>query len=195
MPTINEILTQTDEIQDPRVHLPFQTPVQEITEVENSLDFVDGEAANPATGGDTGYEFAPIIFAGLLKGSENPWSFARLYRQAIIVFIVSIYSIAISIGRYVDDAIKKKYRAYHIKMVDFPVLSTTVTMGGVNRYMPLGWYAFFREIVLPDNSVARIYGPINFIYVENTCASTLDPRYSGIHVEPSPGVVFDVVEL
>lgn len=188
-------INQTDEIQDPRVHLPMRTPGEEISEIAGYFDNVDAEAANPATGGDTGYEFAPIVFADALASSENPWSFARLYRQLIITAICSLYSIAISIGRYVDDSIKKKYKQYYLHVEQYPELSTTVVNGGIKRYMPLGWYAFTYEIPVPGFDPIICIGPITFIYTIDCVAFAMDPRYSGIHIEPSPGVDIVLTEL
>jgi hypothetical protein len=188
-------LTRTDAIQDGKVTLPYVTPLDEMARVQAyqisaRVDSTEDLPDTPPT-----YERSLEYYVSKMMIDEDDWSFARVLRQFLIAGAASLVSIATSLGRWVDDSIKKKYRGYLVTVDDFPAGRTNVSAGEVERYMPLGWVAFYYEVNPDIGDPVRYYGPITWLYTIHSVVFTLDPRYSGLHVEPSVNVSISVTEL
>ncbi len=190
---IPAIMTRTDGESPENVVLPHQTPIVEMSEVSQTVESVQNYVReDPNNSNLTTYENGTQYYADQMALRTLDWSFARVLRQFLIVASGALASIALSVGRYVDEKLKKKIDGYRIKITEFPAGSTNVVFGEVNRYMPLGWYAWYCETVDGQDTV-KCYSPIQFIYVLDTVAVRPSDGYTGLHIEPSQGVKFEKI--
>jgi hypothetical protein len=187
-------ISRTDSIETDPIVLAYASPLDEMSKVQQWTTEVLNDATDALPDTPPTFERSIEYYIDRMMLDETEWSFARVMRQALIMLSAGIASIALSVGRYVDDSVKKKYRGYLLRVAEYPQASTTVSIGTVNRYMPLGWYAFYRDITI-GAEVTRYYGPITFIYTICSVVMTLDTRYDGLHVEPSLGVTIDTSEI
>lgn len=183
-------ITVTTGLSDPKITLPFETPVGEMSAVAGRIQEVDGDVSDPEVlpeGVASRYAEASWRYVVRMTEGEN-WSFGRVLRQFLIAVTGAMVSIALSVGRWVDEDLKKKGNGRIITITRYPQLSTNRVAGAVDRYMPLGWYAFYREYGEGEESF-RVYTQPTFVYTLRSLA--IPPQgvvFSGLHFEPSPGV-------